>query len=216
MPRQPRVDQPAVRYAITGGNVGNLFSINPVTGEVTVNGLLGWGAAAQQQLQITATDNFAPNPKSSVHQLTLNLSGSDLADANGNGIPDVWENAYGLTNPAANGDSDADGTQHFFEFLGGTDPTLPDSAQGVRLQVAKLVSSPVAGVELEWRARNGVVLGQHYYVETNVTLGGAWTPLNASNYQVISTTDDGPGFSKLRIFIPNTESASFFRLREGP
>lgn len=211
-----QIDQPALSYAITGGNANGLFSINPNTGEITVNGMLDFGANAQQSLQITATDNFAPNPKTSTQQLTVNLTGSDALDANGNGIPDNWENSFGLGNPPADGDTDSDGVTHFFEFIGGGNPTLADPAASVVLQAKAHVTVPTAGVQLEWRVRNGIALGQHYYLSRNSTLSGTWTSLATNAYQVISATPDGTGFSRIRVFIPAGQQSEFFRLSSEP
>lgn len=211
-----QIDQPALRYEITGGNANNLFTINPTTGEVTVNGLLGFGTTTPQTLQITARDNFAPNPKSSTHTLSIDLTGSDLADTNSNGIPDIWETQHNLSSPMAGGDSDLDGVSNFFEFLGGADPTISDTSAGILLNVKNRITSPSAGVELEWRVRNGIVLGQHYHLSSSTTLSGAWTTVQPGTFQVISTTADTPGFSKLRVFVPASSTATFFRLTNQP
>ena len=42
-------------------------------------------------------------------------------DNNGNGIPDIWESQYGITNP--NGDNDADGLPNKSEYIANTNPT---------------------------------------------------------------------------------------------
>lgn len=207
-----QVDQVALRYSISGGDPDRLFRIDPATGEVTVNGMAGLGADVQQQIEITATDHFAPNPKSSTHLLSVELTGGGESDVNGNGIPDSWETLHPLGNPAAGADPDNDGVANFFEFLGGGDPTLSDVAAGVRLRLNGRVHAPAAVVELEWRVRNGLVLGRHYEICRSEALAGDWTTLSAADYQVASVTPDAPGFSKIRILVPGSQSAGFYRL----
>lgn len=72
-------------------------------------------------------------------------------DTDGDGMPDVWENKYGL-NPKdptdANLDKDNDGFTNLQEFLAGTDPTDPNSNprfQDIkeRLRVKKIYKKPV-------------------------------------------------------------------------
>ena len=50
----------------------------------------------------------------------------DPTDANHNGIPDWWEQKYGLTNSVAGTDTDHDGFTDYQEYIAGTDPTNPN------------------------------------------------------------------------------------------
>ena len=72
-------------------------------------------------------------------------------DADGDGMPDVWESAHGL-NPNvndANGDLDGDGVSNLDEYLQGTDPNDPNSAKysltvtGVGATVTKNPDQPL-------------------------------------------------------------------------
>ena len=52
---------------------------------------------------------------------SMNLTVTVPMDTNANGLPDVWEAAYGLTDP--NADDDGDGLTNLKEYLAGTNPT---------------------------------------------------------------------------------------------
>lgn len=58
------------------------------------------------------------------NEVVADLSGS-ATDADGDGMPDSWENQYGVSDPAA--DDDGDGLTNRQEYERGTDPTLPNS-----------------------------------------------------------------------------------------
>jgi hypothetical protein len=58
------------------------------------------------------------------NEVVADLSGS-ATDTDGDGMPDAWENQYGVSDPAA--DDDGDGLTNLQEYQRGTDPTLPNS-----------------------------------------------------------------------------------------
>ena len=212
--RAGQPDNNFLSYSITAGNPNNLFTINPTTGQISINGILDYEMSTQHALQITVADNFAANPKSAVHNLAVNLQNVANEDANGNGIPDWWESSF-TANLAAAGDADGDGVRDFFEFLAGSDPEHPDTGASLNLRVAAYVPGPTPGYYVTWRARNGLFLGQHYFARTAATPGGTWTTLQPANYQVVSVTPIAPALSEVVLFVP-ASGASFFRLSDGP
>ncbi len=211
--RSGTADQDLILYEITSGNPEGLFLIAPSTGEVRVNGVLDYGRQTTHVLTITATDGFSANPGITTHTLTIDLADAGEKDADGNGLPDLWETGYSLTDATASGDSDGDGVRDFFEYLSGTDPSLSTSAT----QVPEIVD-PVSPPEmvLEWRARNGLRLDEDYFVETSGDLT-TWTSLTAATgYELLSITEDGPGFAKYRVRIICSEDCAFVRLSDTP
>ncbi len=209
-------DNSNLRYSITSGNPNNIFSIDPITGQVTVNGILNYASNPQFTLQVTASDNFTANPKSATQTVTINLTqGTANVDANHNGIPDVWENTFHLStgNPAL--DTDHDGLKDFFEYLSGGNPTTPEQNTAATVHLIAKVNGPPAGCQYQWRCLNGLVLGQHYYAQTSATLG-SWHTLATGEYNIVSVVPDGAGYSKITVFVPLSGSAQFFRLSQGP
>ncbi len=87
-------------------------------------------------------------------------------DANGNGISDLWEAAYG--NPAGT-DTDQDGMSNYAEFVAGTDPTNSASKLVLTIQ-----SQPNRLLRLEWTT----VPGRSYQVLSSTDLM-SWTPLTS-------------------------------------
>ncbi len=92
-------------------------------------------------------------------------------DSDGDGMPDAWENAFGLNpfDPSdANLDSDEDSTTNLEEFIADTDPINPENY----LALTPLPDSTGAGLELQWQAAAGRV----YQLECAPIEGSAgWT-----------------------------------------
>lgn len=206
-------DQDRLRYEIVSGNGEGLFKIDPATGQVRVNGLLDFRRQTSHVLTITATDGFAANPGVVTHTLAVNLADAGEKDADGNGLPDFWERGYSLVGATAATDSDGDGTRDYFEFLTGSDPVDSGSAEEIPEIVAP-VSPPE--MVLEWRARNGLRLGSDYFVETSSDLERWNTLREGDGYELVSVSEDGPGFARYRIRTMGEAEQFFIRLSDRP
>jgi hypothetical protein len=76
-------------------------------------------------------DGIPPSPVRTAAYLIANappIAVPSSVDANHNGLPDSWEQAFGITDP--NGDADGDGFTNLQEYLAGTDPLDPNSVPG--------------------------------------------------------------------------------------
>lgn len=109
--------------------------------------------------------------------VTVTLSVVAPPDANGNGLPDAWENAYGISSPY--NDNDGDGRLNFEEYIANTNPTNAASV----LRVSQAVRAANGYVTLTWAS----VGGTRYRVQysnggTNGNFTGVFTditrPLN--------------------------------------
>ncbi|MES2923210.1 MAG: cadherin domain-containing protein [Verrucomicrobiota bacterium] len=212
--RENIADQSLLTYTITSGNNQRLFSINPTTGELRLNGIIDYERQSQHQLDIEISDHFAPNPgvlhRSVVVDLINETSPDATADLDGNGISDLWESSFGVTHPS--GDDDHDGVPAFFEFLTGSNPNAADTPSLLSLS-HQIAGSPVKQ-EIGWNVRNGFVLGEHYHVQRSTELGG-WINLQPADYIVESITPAAPGVSRVVIKVPANNARQFLRL-SGP
>jgi len=129
---------------------------------------LTWSNAPAGVYSLTAkaTDNDNAVTTSAAVIVTV------LADTDGDGLPDVWEEEYfgGPTNAEAQSDADGDGMTNLSEFIAGTNPL--DSQSRLECQ---LIIEPGGGVLV----RFGTVTGRRYRVEYKDDLAATatWEPL---------------------------------------
>jgi len=207
-------DQSLLRYAIVAGNDQRRFSIDPLSGELRIDGWIDFERQPQHVLTIEASDQFAPNPGVLTRTVVIDLVDETSPDAtedlDGNGIFDSWEGAYGLTAADPGSDDDLDGIPLYFEFLSGGDPTLPDppSLLGLRAEG----SDPAVDFGMGWNVRNGFELGLDYQVQHSSTLD-PWSTLTPGlDFEVLSVTPIASGISRIVIRRATASDRSFLRL----
>jgi hypothetical protein len=123
-------------------------------------------------LRLSSSDGFF----TSSDEMTLLVK----LDADNDGIDDGWEEGFFGTTAVIDGsvDSDGDGTDDFFEYLYGSDPTDPVS-RGFRLDVGS--DAPGSPVIFDWETLNGFVLGTDYLIEVSIDLSD-WSLLPVEHY----------------------------------
>ena len=110
-------------YAITGGNEAGLFSIDAVTGKITLEGALDYALNKDHQIEVTVTDLGG---LSSVGVVDLQVFADD---SDGDGVNDLAEYRYfgSLSASDGKGDMDGDGLTDGQELNAGTSPTSSDT-----------------------------------------------------------------------------------------
>ena len=125
-------------------------------------------------------------------------------DANGNGLPDAWEKAFNITNPAA--DADGDGANNIAEYEGGTDPRnaseLPPAAPLV-LRSERVVISNQTYLRLSWDLALGTAV-----LQTSTDLRNLWQPVSSG---ITVVGNEKVYLAPMPAGPPN---AAFFRLRQ--
>jgi subtilisin family serine protease len=132
----------------------------------------------------------------------LNLARS--VDADGNGLPDWWEQQYfdHLTGTNPNTDPDLDGASNLAEFLAGTDPTNANSALRLSLPSA----GGAGGAVLAWPA----AAGRYYRLLCATNLLHGFDSLIATN---LAAT---PPLNTLTDTVSASASPRFYRLELEP
>lgn len=174
------------------------------------NALLATGASASLTLNpvqsqhagayFVIVSNALGTATSRVAQLTLGSG-----DANGNGIPDAWEVAHGLTAEIGNGrndDPDGDGATNWEEYLAGTHPL--DATSVLKLVVR---GGNGASAELSFTAMPNK--GYTILVQTN---------LNGLGWQRWTNIAPQPGTNRLQLLDPAAaaERNRFYRIATPP
>jgi hypothetical protein len=125
-----------------------------------------------------------------------------MTDADGDGIPDAWEAAHGLSGANSNDatlDKDGDGMKNRDEFIAGTDPEDPSSY----LKVGQVTGNGPAQISFP------AVAGRTYSVQYSDGLGaGSWRKLvdlvARPNDRLETVMDPSPGTNRVyRIATPN-------------
>jgi len=146
-----------------------------------------------------------------VAQVSVLVNDVDPEDGNHNGLPDVWEQFYGISGGDFDVDHDNDGVASFFELLGGTDPSLNSSTpQGSVIEITR----STGGAICSWRCVNGMVPGIDYRIMGSSTLAAeSWSDLLAGvDYELVSDLPDGIGYRRISIRLLSESARHFVRL----
>jgi hypothetical protein len=132
----------------------------------------------QVELQSNGTMNFA---------LGFETGAALTFDTDGDGLPDWWETKYEIdpNNPnginGANVDLDGDGKTNLQEYILGTNPKVPDSANAA----LKIVRTSSTTVKLSF----GSIRDRIYRVSYSSAPAGPWLPAGADIFGTGSTID---------------------------
>lgn len=148
---------------------GVLLNFNPATGATTY--VPAHGFNGDDSFSFSASDGLVTNSPASVSLTVL-----ALPDADGDGLPDAWENAYGISNPQV--DSDGDGMSNLAEYLANTNPTNAASF----LRITDFTQNGSGYSTLSWNA----VGGTRYRISFSNSANGPFTDLVRTAAQEIS------------------------------
>jgi hypothetical protein len=128
---------------------------------------------------------------------TFTVQQITTSDADGDGIPDNWEIAYGLNpNNGADAaiDTDGDGLTNLQEFQAGTNPRDPNSV----FRISSFVSN-AGGTAIRFPS----VAGKVYRIEYSASLTNGWQTLSdniSGTGGTIQITDHPPANQLLRFY----------------
>jgi hypothetical protein len=184
---------------------GLISGLNPTSGTFVYTPAHGFSGSGSFTYHVN--DGLADSPLA-----TVNLTVLPIADANYNGLPDVWEAAYGISDP--NADADGDGLTNLQEYQANTNPTNAASA----LRISSVSCDANGRFTLTWDAIGGTRYRASYdSAAVNGGVSGAFSEIVRSVTQEMnpaavgvatnqSYTDD---FSATG---PATNGARYFRV----
>ncbi|MGK0456778.1 MAG: hypothetical protein ACJAUA_001085 [Zhongshania aliphaticivorans] len=106
-------------------------------------------------------------------------------------------------------DSDGDGVLDFFEYLYGSDPTLPSSSG---FQFTASLDGDGTNIILNWEVKEGFILGQDYEIEVSTDLS-TWYPLPEEDYSLTLTENNVTGKTEVELtLIEDYGSKVFLKL----
>jgi hypothetical protein len=156
---------------------GLMLDFDPALGTLTY--LPAHGFRGFDRITHRAYDGLAFSPAA-----TLNLNVIAPPDTDGNGLPDAWEAAFGLSDP--DDDADGDGQSNRQEFLANTNPTNAASA----LRIVTAVRQADGHFTLTWDSVGGVRYRVQYSnAGTPAGVAGAFTDVVRS---LANEMDSGP------------------------
>ena len=139
---------------VFGHSIDLVFQIanQPLNGLITefdadsgaVTYLPARGYRGPDRLAFVANDGLTNSPIA-----TMNLTIVSPPDTNGNGLPDAWEVAHGVTDPHA--DNDGDGLSNLGEYRANTQPTYAGSV----LRLLETEREPDGSFHLSWASVGG-------------------------------------------------------------
>jgi hypothetical protein len=180
---------------------------DPTNGTITY--LPAHGYRGLDRFTFYVTDGFAISSEG-----TVDVNVIAPPDTNSNGLPDSWENAYGISDP--NGDNDGDGWNNFAEYTANTNPT--NATSFLKILGASFQTNQANGAfELSWSS----IGGTRYRVQYSDNLTNGFTDvirfidteMDPAPYGTPSTQSFLDTFTQTGI---PTNSARFYRVQVVP
>ncbi len=201
-------DRNQLTYSIVAGNDEGYFSINALTGEISLNADSPAPlSASSQTITIMATDGFTNNPGTVTADVAVNFTR----------IPYDWaqsQRGTPLVDPS--GDSDNDGTPDLFEYFAGSNPNDP----GERFAVdTPMTQDDEASDEreffFEWFMRKELVAGTDYLIQGMSEHGESFETLAESTDYTVALVEevaDNPLLNRICIKVPSSGSTYLLRI----